>query len=348
MLIPRGVLEIYRLASKEEARPSLQYVHAERDRDTPRLTATDGYRLLTATWTEPEVKSGEEPADYGEFRPVAGFVGELRAESCADMARAIPHGEVPEVYRHAWLEEGNGNHLIRMGAGDKTLGQAMQCESIEPEMEFPDWKPVVDQVKGAVKIGVNAKLFAELLAVMSRVSGETGVVLYVPADPTAPIGIHVDSADGTRHLDGLIMPMRLDLTGRPEWEDVPTLPGTPAPVEPPPKEAVPAEGEAAPPPDAHQGELGLPGAAVKDAVDRSLEANGVPLHHRADGASEIRIDTDRPCAKCGRTGATAETGICLECIGKRIVRGAEGLPAVSGEQLRIRRGGRGRAGRTKT
>lgn len=32
----------------------------------------------------------------------------------------------------------------------------------------------------------------------------------------------------------------------------------------------------------------------------------------------IEIDTDKPCSTCGKTGSTAQGGICLECAGKRI------------------------------
>lgn len=67
MLIPRNVLEVHHLTSKDESRPNLQCVHAEREGGTPRLTATDGHRLVTVTWIEPEVPAGEAPDDYGDL-----------------------------------------------------------------------------------------------------------------------------------------------------------------------------------------------------------------------------------------------------------------------------------------
>ena len=35
-------------------------------------------------------------------------------------------------------------------------------------------------------------------------------------------------------------------------------------------------------------------------------------------ANVINIDMDKPCNICGKTGSTAQGGICLECAGKRI------------------------------
>jgi len=38
-------------------------------------------------------------------------------------------------------------------------------------------------------------------------------------------------------------------------------------------------------------------------------------------AHVINIDMDRPCNICGRTGDTAQTGICLKCAADRIAKG---------------------------
>jgi len=282
MLIPRDVLDVHRITSKDETRFNLQCVHGEREAKRPRLTATDGYRLITVTWDEPEIADGEAPDDYGDLTKVPGFSANVLAETCAEVARIVPRGEVGEVYRHAWLEEANGNGLVRMGAGAKALGQAVQCEAKDPGIEFPNWHEAVASVKGAVKIGINAKLLAELVAVVSKASGEVGVVLSVPADPTQPLGIHADSADGTVHVDAVLMPMRIDLTGRPDWDDVPSFKG----MEPPPPD--PADG---------------------DDGDRQRKTRKV--------VGSITIHTDRACVECGAKGAT-DNGFCLGCIGKKM------------------------------
>jgi hypothetical protein len=94
MLIPREVLEVHRITSKDETRPSLQRVHAERSAEQPRLTATDGRCLLTVTWNEPEVKAGEEPVDFGDLATIPGFVADIPADQCLEIARAVPRGHV--------------------------------------------------------------------------------------------------------------------------------------------------------------------------------------------------------------------------------------------------------------
>lgn len=33
---------------------------------------------------------------------------------------------------------------------------------------------------------------------------------------------------------------------------------------------------------------------------------------------EIHVDLDKPCKKCGKGGAVNDTGLCLNCISKRI------------------------------
>lgn len=285
MLIPRNVLEVHRIASTDENRPNLTCVHAEREADRPRLTATDGHRLVTVTWNEPEIDPGDVPADYGDLTTVPGFAANVLTETCSEIARAVPSGDRDVIYHHAWLEEANGNGLVRMGAGDKSICQAVQCEAKDPEIEFPNWREVVAGVKGAVRIGINAKYLAEILRVVSKASGEVGVVLSVPADPTQLIGIHADSADGTVHVDAVLAPMRLDLTGRPDWDDVPTFKG----MEPPPDEAAPATGEAAPP---------------------KTRTRKAPLM--------INVHVDRPCTECGSKGTTTDSGFCLDCIGKKM------------------------------
>lgn len=279
MLIPRNVLEVHHLTSKDEGRPNLQCVHAEREGDKPRLTATDGHRLISVTWTEPDVPIGEAPADYGDLTKVPGFTANLLAETCAEVARIVPRAAGGEVYRHAWLEEANGGGLVRMGAGDKALSQAVQCEAKDPEIQFPEYRQVLGSVKGAVRIGINAKYLAEVVSLVSKVSGEIGVVLSVPADPQQPLGIHADSSDGTVHVDAVLMPMRIDLTGRPDWEDVPSFAG----MEPPEPAEPTGEGEPKKP------------------------------RKRYD----FTYYTDRTCAECGAKG-TAENGFCLECIGKKM------------------------------
>lgn len=236
MLIPRDILEIHRVASKDETRESLQCVHAERT-DVPRLTATDGHRLLTVTWTEPT--TDDAPLDFGDLTQVRGFTADIPAETCEELHRVVPRGAVGEHYRHAWLEETNPVGIVKAGAGERALGQAVQCETKRPEMEFPNWRPVIEGVAGAVKIGLNGNLLADLLRTIAKVSGEVGVVLHIPADPTAPIGLHVDSRDGKVHVDAVLMPMRLELTGRPDWDDVPDLPNTPPKTPKPPKVKAP-------------------------------------------------------------------------------------------------------------
>ena len=280
MLIPRNVLEVHHLTSNDSQRPNLQCVHAEREADRPRLTATDGHRLITVTWAEPDVPAGEVPADYGDLTKVPGFTANLLAETCAEIARIVPRAAGGDVYRHAWLEEANGNGLVRMGAGDKSICQAVQCEAKDPEIDFPEYRQVLSSVKGAVRIGINAKYLAEVVSLASKISGEVGVVLSVPADPMQPLGVHVDSKDGIIHVDAVIMPMRIDLSGRPDWEDVPSFQG----MEPPPKppEEPTADGAAKP----------------RKRVD-------------------FVFHTDRTCTECGAKG-TADNGFCLDCIGKRM------------------------------
>lgn len=280
MLIPRNVLEVHHLTSKDETRINLLCVHAEREADRPRLTATDGHRLITVTWTEPEVPVGEVPADYGDLTKVPGFTANLLAETCAEVARIVPRAAGGEIFRHAWLEEANGNGLVRMGAGDKALSQAVQCEAKDPEIDFPEYRQVLNSVKGAVRIGINAKYLAEVVSLVSKVSSEVGVVLSVPSDPTQPLGIHADSKDGTVHVDAVLMPMRIDLSGRPDWEDVPSFKG----MEPPPEQPADSDGE--------------------------------PKKSRPK-RYDFTYYTDRACAECGAKG-TAENGFCLECIGKKM------------------------------
>ncbi len=238
MLIPREVLEIHKIASRDEERPNLTGVHGEREAgEHPRLTATDGHRLITVTWNEPKVES--PPTDFGDLSVVPGFTADIPAETCAELKRAVPSGDVGEIFRHAWVEETRAEGVVRSGAGDKALGQAIQIETKRPELDFPDWRQVV-HVKGAVRIGVNGKLLAELLKTIAAITGERGVVLHIPADPTQAIGLHADRVDGTLHVDAVLMPMTLDLTGRPDWEDVPVLPNTPPKV---PKPKAPDDSE---------------------------------------------------------------------------------------------------------
>lgn len=235
MLIPRDVLEVHKVASKDPERTNLNCVHVERSPD-PRLVATDGFRMVTVTWKEPEITQDQPaPEDYGDLTEVAGFICDMPVETCAELQRVVPKGEVQPIFAHAWLEETNEPGMIRAGAGERLLGQAVRCEAKRQEPDFPDWR-AVRKVKGAVRIGINATYLAEVLRVVAKISGQAGVVLHVPSDPTAPIGISSDGSDGLTKVDALVMPMQLDLTGRPDWEDVPVLPGTPDKIVKPPKE----------------------------------------------------------------------------------------------------------------
>lgn len=131
----------------------------------------------------------------GRLTKVPGFTANLLAETCAEVARIVPRAAGGEVYRHAWLEEANGDGLVRMGAGDKALSQAVQCEAKDPDIEFPEYRHVLNSVKGAVRIGINAKYLAEVVSLVGRVSGEVGVVLSVPAEQ---LGAHIIGDGCTR------------------------------------------------------------------------------------------------------------------------------------------------------
>lgn len=273
MLIPREVLEVHRIASKDERRPNLNCVHVERS-PTPRLVATDGPRLITVTWKEPDLRE-PAPIDYGNLTEVAGFVADMPVETCVELQRVVPKGDVGEVFRHAWLEETREPGTVVAGAGERTFGQAVRLEAKRSEPDFPDWR-AVHGVKGALRIGVNGNLLAELLRVATKVSGTAGVVLHIPSDPEAPIGLSSDSGDGLTKVDGILMPMRLDLTGRPDWEDVPVLPGTPPPVDPPKKDQGELPGTAAEPEDPAQTKIEAPPIKPsKDAMRAVRDFAGV-------------------------------------------------------------------------
>lgn len=219
MLIPKGALEVYRIASKDQSRPNLTRVRAERDQHgTPRLTATDGHRFVTVTWMEPPVEV--EPNSFGDLAKRDCFTANLLPEMCVEVGRAIPSGAA-DVFRHAWLEESNHGNVIRMGAGDRTLGQAVQCEADhDPAVDYPDVRGLLRGRKSTVaRIGIDGKYLAEMLKVMLAACGGRGVVLELTGDVLAPLTLIAENLDGTTRAEGMIMPLQIDLTGKLEEQE---------------------------------------------------------------------------------------------------------------------------------
>ncbi len=229
MLIPKPVFPISKIAARENARYAINGVCVQRDSNGVAVaTVTDGLRLLSVSWSD-ESAVKDYPADDRNAAPVKGFSTIVPTHTWDRASKAVPENPLKPVLAHCLIEETTTaeNRKIRLSTTD--LGSVQQFDTEQVDGKFPVWGDVVptyDSIpaeklgalvaggdvsdRAAVNIGVDPKLFGELLLTIARMTANgkpCPVRLEVPLSSAGPIKLSAE-CDG-RSIVGVQMPIKL-------------------------------------------------------------------------------------------------------------------------------------------
>lgn len=213
MLIPEKVFPIVVCCAAENPRYAMTAVRLERDaQGSPLAVATDGRRLLVASWHEP---SGADYPDIGvRVDQQEGFVAMIPADAWKEAGKAIGRRPGSPILSHLLVDESESNPLL-LAATD--LQSVRRFQPRPEEGRFPNWREVIapltmlPKLKGkrkyAVKVQVDAKMLAELLTTLSKMldEGSRGVTLYIPVNGDLPL--QIEAKGGTINALGVLMPL---------------------------------------------------------------------------------------------------------------------------------------------
>lgn len=142
MLVPRSLAAMGKVCDRDSTRYALGGIFFERDsKGRPHAVATDGRRLVHATWVE----SDEFPESAGDRTAVPGFETILPAEAITAAARGAKLSARMQRMRpnlnSVLIQEPGANGTVRVAATNYDTTAAADVRSIEGR--FPKWRDVV-------------------------------------------------------------------------------------------------------------------------------------------------------------------------------------------------------------
>ncbi len=218
MLVPQNVASIEAIAAKDTSRYVINGVLLERDSaGIARAVATDGRRMIVAEFCESDEK--DYPAVFDSER-VEGFSAILPAGALKTAAKGIGKASrIKPVLGNIAVSEASANGQVFLTTTDLETESKATVPTIDDK--YPSWREVMPKYEAltkeqfephrSIRIGVNAKLLAELLTTLCKINkgSENDVVtLEVPLSADRPIVVHADKPDIGK-TTGLLMPVTI-------------------------------------------------------------------------------------------------------------------------------------------
>jgi DNA polymerase III sliding clamp (beta) subunit (PCNA family) len=189
MLIPKSLAPIAVAAATEATRFTMNGVHLTRlPNGRAQMTATDGRRVLRATWTDadaiqyPTMLAGGSPLDpAGKAEKRLDAIVPIPA--LLDALKAAAKSRHKPILAHAVLEESSVNGTVRLVATD--MERVHDSKTRVLDGEYPDFSGVFP--KRLKRLGcLNPRLLGEALIAMAKIMEAEGCELP---------SVYVDVAD---------------------------------------------------------------------------------------------------------------------------------------------------------
>lgn len=198
MDVPRRVLEVRNCAARDTSRYAIDAVHFESDGARNYAVATDGKRLIVASWNP-----GKRPPSLS----VTGHIfSEAVSRHACEQAFALS-----DSGSNVTLQKTDGQ--LEMAIKNQAIGGVVfQLES--PGAKFPAWRDVVPnyEPEDRVEVGVNPKLLAEMLLAIHKIAPGAGVRMVLKKTDTLsrPILLEADAGESMDvDVMGVVMPLQL-------------------------------------------------------------------------------------------------------------------------------------------
>ena len=213
MLVPKRIFAISKAAAREQGRYAINGVALQRTPDgRPLALATDGRRLLVATWREEKAADLPEGVMQGQdiqHTPDAeahgltqGVIVPLTA--WAEAERSIPRKAPRPILKHAAF--GVEGRMVKIGASDLEI--AKRNDALAVAGIFPKWRSVLPRYDEdeTVCVSVNPKYLAELAQTVADIAGDQddGSVTLVIKDGKRPLLVVKETPEGA--AIGVLMP----------------------------------------------------------------------------------------------------------------------------------------------
>lgn len=171
MLIPRQLLNLSGVASRDTTRPHLCGISLKRFPSGVAIAeATDGKRLIRATWDEPEKVTFPKTADVIPSRK-PGFEFTLPTAAADTLEKTIPTKAGDSILNYAGVDEDCGNNTARFTTFDPDARQVHEITGCEGK--FPNTNYVIETLwKEKGSIGLDASLLANTLKTWMAVAGK--------------------------------------------------------------------------------------------------------------------------------------------------------------------------------
>ena len=222
MLVPRNVLSsVARIADDESTRYALGSVQLSRRSGGPMAVATDGKRLIAATWDETARLDWPIPEDstehVDEFSTLLSVDDVKSAVKLAKPKKA--QLSLKPVVGNLLVSEASANGSVDISATNGT--ESAKTNVLSTAVSYPNWEKCVEKPATGTHVTVNARMLAELLLSIADATGEDEVVLGL-SDHQKPVCVSSSGSDGSAY--GLIMPMCNNDEDQPEAKfDLPAM-----------------------------------------------------------------------------------------------------------------------------
>ena len=195
MLIPKHIFKIVAATSKDNTRYAINGVLGERhEQGRCAAVATDGRRLLKATWDDAEARK-RHPAPKGHAtNPKPGFSAIIPPDDWHQVDKNTPKNAPYHSLRDSLLDELSATPTHADFVADTTTGP-IEIRTGLIDGKFPDYEQVIPQYnegEDAIAYTVDPHMLANTLKTLADVADlERGqaVRLIVPTDVTKPLVI---------------------------------------------------------------------------------------------------------------------------------------------------------------
>ena len=196
MLYNRHNLAVSKIASLDTYKPVLSSVFFSKEK----TVATDSFRLLEVS-VDTSVKAEDFPQVQGNsaMHGCKPFLAEAR--QVAEIKIPKGKGLLP-ITQYAALKHVDDKH-VEFLTTDMSVASVMSARRIDDT--FPSYEQIFPQGKAVAKVTINGALLAEMLKIMSEMTPQGTVTLYLYGGEL-PLELRAEST--TQKARGLLMPIR--------------------------------------------------------------------------------------------------------------------------------------------
>ena len=207
MLVPKGALAVVACASTDATRYTLNGVYLERRNGHSRAVATDGRRLMEATWKT--LDPAESPEGYKGDHRGKSWRAIVPTSAVVSAVKAVPKKPLLPIMGNVWVQEtAKPEDGLTVTSGDIGDCHAVTTQAVDGHFPDVDQVTAIDKRCKPFRVCVNAVYLKEMCAAIEKMGTEH--VIIEGYDGLKPLHLYASSLQTGLRVHSLLMPVDMD------------------------------------------------------------------------------------------------------------------------------------------